>query len=386
MNSSISDALNLRRQRIAKTFRREIPDKVPIFLAAETYIPHYAGVELKDIKTYDQALEVSVKAAEDLQYDCNYFPYLPNNVLQKGIMEILGGGMFTVSDDCIKQINPKLMEIMDADEYPEFIKDPFDYLLETVFPRRFKTLAMKDPEKKYLKLKEFFSELDKLGDYCARFEQETGVALLQDNQLFFNPVDYLFDYLRSFSIIRDIKARPEEVRDAGLALVDGILKYTALRKPVEYKTYFCPMHLPTFLSPRDFEKTYWPSFKLLTEGIVAQGHNIMFEFEVDYSHLYEYLQDLPKTGVAGIFEVKDMKPVKEKLGKTMAIAGGLDTNVLYHGTKEDCVDMVKRLIDDLAYDGGYFLTPGTPLCGPIDAKPENLKAALDCANEYGVYK
>ena len=383
---NVLDKLNLRRQRVAKTFKREIPDKVPIFLAAETYVPYYAGVELKDIKTYDQALEIGIKVAEELQYDCTYFPYLPNNLLQKRISDILGGGMMVVSDDCIKQIDPNLITIMEEEEYPDFIKDPFNYLLETVFPRRFKTLAIENQEEKYKKLVDFFVELNKVSEYFSRFENEAGIAILQDNQLFFNPVDYLFDYLRSLNIIRDIKVRPEEVRDAGLALVDGILKYTAQREPIEYKTYFCPMHLPTYLSPKDFEKTYWPSFKRLTEGVVSQGHNIMFEFEVDYSHLFEYLQDLPKTNIAGIFEMKDMKLVKEKLGKTMAIAGGLDTNILYHGTKQDCIDMVKRLIDDLAYDGGYFLTPGTPLCGPIDAKPENLKAAFDFANEYGVYK
>lgn len=384
--NNVQETLNLRRQRVAKTFKREIPDKVPIFFAAETYAPYYAGVKLKDITTYDQALEVEKKVTAELQYDCTYFPYLPNNLLEKRVSEILGGGMFAVSDDGIKQVNPKLLTIMEEGDYPGLIKDPFNYLLETIFPRRFKTLTGDNQEEKYEKIVLMFQELQKVGEYCKRFENELGVALLQDNQLFFNPVDYLFDYVRSFGIIRDVKVRPEEVRDAGLAMVDGILKYTALKTPVEYRTYFCPMHIPTYLSPKDFEKTYWPSFKALTEGIVSQGHNIMFEFEVDYSHLFDFLQDLPKTHVAGIFEMKDMKLVKEKLGKTMAIAGGLDTNVLYHGTKQDCIDMVKRLIDDLAYDGGYFLTPGTPLCGPIDAKPENLKAAFDFANEYGVYK
>ncbi len=383
--TNIQETLDLRKIRVAKTIKREKADKVPIFMAAENYVPYYAGLKLTDITSYDIALEVGKKVADDLQYDCTYFPYLPHNLVTKSLSDALGGSMFSISDEFVKQIKPDELDIMTEDDYAGIIKDPFNYLLDNVFPKRFKTLATKDPEEKYNNLVKFYTEAGKVGKYCADFEMQTGVVVLPDNQLYFNPVDYFFDYIRSFSLVRDIKKRPEDVRDAGLAMVDGILKYTALKKPLDYRSYFCPMHIPAFINAKDFEKTYWPSWKLLTDGVVTQGHNIFFEFEVDYSHLYEYLQELPKTNIAGIFEMKDMKPVKAKLGKTMAIAGGLDTNILYHGSKQDCVDMVKRLIDDLAYDGGYFLTPGCPLSGAIDAKPENLKAAFEFANKYGVY-
>ncbi|WP_195269746.1 uroporphyrinogen decarboxylase family protein [Eubacterium sp. 1001713B170207_170306_E7] len=385
--SNPQEQLKLRQERVAKTFKREIPDKVPIFLAAEAYSPFYLGLKPTDVTDYDKAMDISKKVAADLNYDCTYYPYTPQNLVLSPCIEALGGSVHVVNEEFIKQINPENVTIMEPEDYPGFIKDPFNYLLEEIYPRRYKTLAGNDDEEKYQKIVGMMKSNMTYGAYCAKFEEEAGIVVLQDAQLYFNPVDIIFDLLRDFrGIVRDIKKRPEEVRDAGLAMVDGILKYAATKKVLPHKAFFCPMHLPTFLTPKDFEKVYWPSFKKLTEGIVAMGHNILFEFEVDYGHLFEFLQELPKTNIAGIFEMKDLKLVKEKLGNTMSIVGGLDTNTLYHGTEQDCIDMVKKLIDDLAPGGGYMLGPSTPLTFPIDAKKENLKAALDFANEYGIYK
>lgn len=382
--SDIQNTLEAKQERVAKVFKREMPDKVPFFYAAETYTPYYCGMTPKDITTYDEALAVTKQVVDDLHIDCSYFPYFPHNLSTAKFIESLGGGAHIVNEEFIKQINPANVTIMKPEDYPGVIADPFNYLLEEVFPRRFETLALCDPVEKLNRLSKLYDEYAELGAYCVRVEQEASMVLIQDASLYFNPMDYFFDVLRDFKgIVADVKRRPEELRDACLAMVDGILKFTDLKPRVPWKSYFVPMHIPAFLTPKDFENTYWPSFKLLTEGMVAQGHNLFFEFEVDYSHLFDYLQELPKTNIVGLFEQPNLREVKEKLGKTMGIAGGLSTNTLQYGTEDDCREMVRGLIDDLAYDGAYFLTPDKPLTSLIDAKPENLKAAADFAYEYG---
>lgn len=382
-----SKLLTLRKERVAKTFQRKESDKVPFLLAADSYIPYYAGVELKEITTYDKAIEVVKKVADDLQYDCVYFPYLPQNLVLAPKLDLLGGGAHRVGENLIKQINPESVNILEPNEYTKLIKDPFNYLIESVFPRRFKLLASDNPEEKYAKLIQVYQEAINLGNYFSRAEEICDIVVLPNGPYYFNPIDLIFDLLRDFTgIVVDIKRRPDQLRDAGLAMVDGILKFMAFRKPVSYRALFCPMHLPPFIKPIDFEKVYWPSYKKLTEGLVAQGHNIVFYFEVDYSHLYDYLQDLPPNNITGIFEEDDLRVVKKKLGNTMTIAGGLSTNTLFFGTKQECIDMTKGLIDDLAPGGGFFIAPNTPLTFPNDAKMENLKAVADFINTYGIYK
>jgi hypothetical protein len=46
-------------------------------------------------------------------------------------------------------------------------------------------------------------------------------------------------------------------------------------------------------------------------------------------------------------------------------------------------DYVKRLIDDVAGDGGYMLATGAVL---DDAEAENLHAMIDAGKAYGMYR
>jgi uroporphyrinogen-III decarboxylase len=51
-------------------------------------------------------------------------------------------------------------------------------------------------------------------------------------------------------------------------------------------------------------------------------------------------------------------------------------------TPQDVRDYVKKLIDTVAQGGGYIVSNGAFF---DEAKPENVKAMVDTAKEYGVY-
>lgn len=370
-----------RKELIAKTIQREKTNKVPLLMLADTYIPFYAGVNLNEIKSYDQAIEINKKVYSELQCDGMTMAFMPPNLIMAPKLKLLDGGAHVIGKDGSKQINPEAVVIMEPEEYPELIKDPFNYLLETVYPRRYKLLASDDPQKKFDNILGVYSEIMKMVDYFIKTEAETGIPAFVNGGYYVNPVDLIFDFLRDFKgIVRDIKKSPEWVRDAGLAMVDGAASLFSTIPPVENKALLCPMHIPAFLKPKDFEKAYWPSFKKLTELLVEQGHNVAFLFEKNYTHLHEYLQELPKKNIIGFFEEDDLHVVKEKLGGTMAIAGGLSTRILQYGTKNECIDHVKGLIDDFGRDGGYFITPSTPMMYSADGKPENLRAVAEYVN------
>ena len=70
----------------------------------------------------------------------------------------------------------------------------------------------------------------------------------------------------------------------------------------------------------------------------------------------------------------------------MTLCGGMTAYTLFYGSKQECLDEAKGLIDDLAYDQRYIFTTGKMLSFPNDAKPENMKAVNDFVREYGVFK
>lgn len=379
---SVNTELEKKRERVIKTIRREEVDKPPFMLAADGYFPFYAGVEKSDVTTFDKAVEIMTNVSEDLQYDTTCFPFMPANLMVSPILQLIGGGCHVVKDFS-KQIYPEKVVIMKPEEYPELIKNPSKYLLEKALPRRLELLGDKSVEEKTNGIMGTLGEMQKTGGYYQAIEDAGSLVMM--NSAWLSPVDYLLDFLRDFTgIVSDIRRNPELVRDAGLAILEEIKPaIKSMAKPTSGdKAVFMPMHVPAYLRPKDFEKVYWPSYKAIVEFLVDNGHNVVCYYEKKYGHLFDYLQDLPKQGVIGLFQEDDMHIVKEKLGKTMAVAGGLSTTIMEHGTRQECIDHVKSLIDDLCPGGGYFIAPDMPMMFPVDAKPENLKAIADYIKDY----
>ena len=369
-----------RRQRVAKTIRREKVDKPPFMLFADTYVPFYAGVERSSITSYEQASDLMEKFHKDVPFDTASGVFMPPNLCVGPLTDILGGGCFTVKD-FIKMQVPETVLIMEQKDYPELIENPAKYLLEVAYKKRFELLRNNNPEEKFNGFMQLMGEYQKLGKYFQDLEAN-GINIIAGTTLV-NPVDYIFDFVRGFEgTVNDIKRCPELVRDAGMAIFEQFKPLIQAAPKAEDKAINIPMHCPTFISPRDFEKVYWPSFKAMADYMVEQGHNVMYYFEKKYEHLFDFLQDLPKKGIVGIFEEDDIRMTKEKLGSTMAIAGGLSTSLMQNGTKEQCIDLVKGLIEDVSSQGGYFIAPTTPMMFSSDGRPENLKAVADYIDNY----
>jgi hypothetical protein len=214
---------------------------------------------------------------------------------------------------------------------------------------------------------------------------ELGLVELAQGGMY-NPVDIILDFLRDFrGMAQDVKRCPELVRDAGLAIMDWLLEVATMNPPNPDKFITIPMHLPTFLRPKDFEKVYWPSWKKFAEELTSRGYKIFYLFEGNYEHLHEYIQELPKNKVAAMFEHDDLQLVKKNLGDTLCIVGGMPTSMLYYKTKEECIAHVKHVIDTVAIDGGFILSADKPMLSPTDGTLENFKAVNEFAHNYGVY-
>ncbi|MBS4026091.1 MAG: hypothetical protein KGZ96_10520 [Clostridia bacterium] len=389
MTTNIERLYEERKKRLDITMHNGQADRVPVVSMVSTWGVYYAGYTLKEVlDDEEKGDEVVEKAYGDFYWDGIF-----GNPLVEGtdIYDILGGGTFALNADGMRQTKPGSIKVMNENEYPDLIKDPYDFLLNTIYPRRYKLLNGPYTDDKY---KEMCTVADKIKEKGIKYKRYNDIAkskglIVSRQGSFFNPVDLILDNLRDFSgIMSDIKRQPEMVKEAGLAMVQYCIDNVehSINEPEPGCAIFAPMHLPQFLSPKDFERVYWPSFIKLANYFTNKGYVIRYYFESNYEHLYDYLQELPKGQIVGLFEDDDLRKAKKFLGNNMAIAGGMPTSLLYLGSTQECIDYAKALIDDLAPGGGYIFAMNKIMLSPTDGRAENLKAVTEFAHEYGVYK
>jgi uroporphyrinogen-III decarboxylase len=118
-------------------------------------------------------------------------------------------------------------------------------------------------------------------------------------------------------------------------------------------------------------------------GLIDQGLVPMPFAEGDYIPRLEIIKDMPRGAVIWYFEVMDMAKAKKVLGGNACIAGNLPTSILCTGTPQQVKESCRQLIETCAPGGGYILAGGAAI---DEGNPDNLRAMMEAAKEYGVYK
>jgi uroporphyrinogen-III decarboxylase len=95
------------------------------------------------------------------------------------------------------------------------------------------------------------------------------------------------------------------------------------------------------------------------------------------------MQDIPRGKTLWMIDQSDMTKVKQTVGKNACLFGNVPSTMLNLGTPKDVKAYVKKLIDTVGKDGGLIIGNGAFF---DQAKPENVKAIVDTAKEYGTYK
>jgi uroporphyrinogen-III decarboxylase len=78
-----------------------------------------------------------------------------------------------------------------------------------------------------------------------------------------------------------------------------------------------------------------------------------------------------------------MARAKEVLGDKCCISGNVPVSLLTAGTHQEVKEYCRKLIEACSKGGGYILAAGSSV---NNAPPENLRAMMEAAKEYGVYK
>ncbi|MDI3480402.1 MAG: hypothetical protein PWQ97_57 [Tepidanaerobacteraceae bacterium] len=378
--------LEMERQQIfIDLFRGNVPSRIPVKnpLAFDAIV-EYSNLNLAEVY-WDMT-----RAEEAFDKVCQEFfsDVLPGSNTQRSpsFYQLLGSKSFVMASNGVMQ-HPNV-EGMLPEDYDEFIASPYDCIIEKILPRLYTELDTEDPNIKSLTLakamRAYGDETETFGALSAKLRARYGYASIPGGQTE-APYDFLADCFRSFTgISKDIRRIPDKVVAACEAVMPLLIKKGRLPAPSDFGMTLIPLHMAPYMRLKDFEKFYWPTLKKQVEALTEMGINVLLFLENDWMRYLDYLYELPENTILR-FEYGDPKIVKDKLGKKHIISGFYPISLLHEGTKEQCIDKAKELLDILAPGGKYWFDFDKSVLDLHGNIVENLKSVLQYVYENGRY-
>ncbi|GBF32596.1 uroporphyrinogen-III decarboxylase [Desulfocucumis palustris] len=384
----MSDAMALAQERnqiFDDLFAGRIPKRVPVSVNLPIeFCIQYAGQDLADAQWNTEMLEeIFDKACQDFASDM--LPVLAFRF--PSFYKLLGAKNFVMSSSGFLQ-HPEV-EGLAREDYDAFIASPFNCIMEKILPKLYTELD-KDPVTKAMTLakafKAFHDEMGHAGMVYGKLIQKYGYT---DVNLFAGfceaPFDFVADQLRGFKGISiDVRRMPDKVEAAAEAATPLMIKMGVPPVPSKHASTFIPLHMAPYLREKDFAKLYWPTFKRLVEALAEAGYPSFLFAEQDWMRYLDYLEELPEN-TRIMFEYGDPKLAKEKIGKKHIISGFYPVSLLKTGTKQQCIDKAKELIDILAPGGKYLFNLDKSPVTLDSVNVENLQAVLEYVSTNANY-
>jgi hypothetical protein len=282
---------------------------------------------------------------------------------------------------------------MRADEYDDLIADPTGFLFNKWLPRVSTEIgAIGEPSsyrnnlalvKGGMAMLEYFYAF---GPQIQRLRTECGTPSSIAG-IFKAPFDIIADKLRGYvGLVMDMHEQPEKVLAACEALMPHLchvgLTTADPNRQVPIGFWMHRGCVP-FISPRQFDSHYWPTLRPIIEEFWKHGHQTMFYAEGKWGAHLDAFTELPARSILFHVDRDDVFFARKKLGHKFAISGGVPNVLLSYGKPDEVRDFCRRVIDDVAPDGGYIFDAGAIM--QDDTSVENLRIMTDTAREYGVY-
>jgi hypothetical protein len=399
--------------RFTRAFRLEVPDRVPCILPAGFIPAYYAGSSLKKVMyDYGEMKRVWLKFLDDFEGDTYFAPGMvpPGRALDTLDYRLYKWPGHGLGDDvpsyqCVER------EWMKADEYDLLINDPTDFWLRTYMPRIFGALEPLRNIPPFTTVEEIATMsfvpfgtpgvlaalralMDAGRESVKWFDAvgEVAVAGLEAGYpsivggLAKSPFDTLGDTLRGTrAVMMDMFQRPDRVKEAMARIAPlTIRSAVAAADASGLPTIMMPLHKGAdgFMSAGQYREFYWPTLRQVVMGLVEEGILPILFAEGSYNSRLEIISELPAGAVAWYFDQTDMARAKQVLGKTACIMGNVPGSLMMTGKPDGVKEYCRRLIETCAPGGGYILAGGVN----IDrGNPENLRAMMEAALEYGAY-
>jgi uroporphyrinogen-III decarboxylase len=390
-------------------------DRVPCMLPIGYFPAYYAGYDLKTVMyDYNKQRDAWLKFMKDF-----------------GDMDSFGGPGLVLPAPALEMIDHKLHkwpghgigddvtmyqfvegEYVKPDEYDKLINDPTDFWLRTFLSREagafaplaelphltpfvgipvFYLSAFANPRIQSA-LKAMMAAGDEIAKWNKILAEVSSTAIKAGFPPFSGglsgaPFDTLADMCRGTNgIVMDMFRQPEKIIEAEerltpIIIEDAVKAADRMISPV----VMMPLHKgdKTFMSQKQFDKFYWPTFKKVLLGIINEGLVPMPFAEGNYIPRLETIADMPPASMMWYFEYMDMAQAKKTVGKTNCIMGNLPISIMSTGTPAEVKEGCRKLIETCGPGGGYILSASASM---DKGDAANLHAMMDAAKEYGVYK
>jgi len=401
----IKDAIQLKKK----------PDRVPVFLIPSFAPAFYSGLTPHDVMyDFDKIIPAWKKFYLDFQPDAHGGAFVPSpgkflEILDFNLYKWPGHGVSNKTTyQCLEG------EYMRADEYDTLIHNPLYFFSFTWPSRVFGALESFQMLTPLAGLTEMYGvslpfipygtppvqtalkALMEAGDEALKWIQVVGGFEAEMPTLGFPayqagatkaPFDVIGDTLRGTrGIMLDMYRQPDKLLQAMEALTPIYIQLgVGAAKMAGNPLIFIPLHKGAdgFLSDAQFKKFYWPSLRKVLMGLIEEGVVPLLWAEGGYNSRLEVIRDLPKGKTAWLFDQTDMAKAKKALDGIACVMGNMPMDLMTVGSTQDAIDHTKRLIDICGKGGGYIMANGAFF---DEVRWENLRAIVDTAKEYGVYK
>lgn len=414
-NENAAKAYQRRVTRLIDTIGLNRPDRVPAMLPFGFFPAYYAGLTLNDLMyDYDELQRVWKKFITDIESDTYDGPGL---IFPGKALETIGHRIFQWPGYGLPENNSMYQyvegEYMRADEYDDLIKNPSDFWLRKFMPRIFGALepfrhlapltpqlgmpfgflishSRPDVQKAYQALFEAGKEAARWVQVVRKINLEAiaaGLPSLKTGGLSGAPFDMIGDMMRGTKgIFMDMYRQPEKLLEAIARITPLVIdEAVAAGEQAVCPVVFMPLHKgdDMFMSKAHFEKFYWPSLREVALGLIDAGLVPLLFAEGKYVSRLDIIGDLPKGKAIWWFEQTDMALAKKHVGDTCCIAGNVPVSMLCTESPAAVKAYCRQVIESAGKGGGLILTGGASM---DQGNPDNLRAMMTAAREYGVYQ
>lgn len=388
-----------RLKRYTTALRNGKPDRVPIRPFVAEFTARVAGYTCQDVtQDYDKAFDAVIKTCQAFDWDAvvanmvYVWGGIPQAVNLKyyqipgvGLSENVGFNYLEPPEDAAWML---------PEHYDALIEDPTGYLFNTWLPRVSRDVVAPGQPNTFRNnlamLKGGMSVLSYFSAFPAqiqRMREEAGVVSAIAGILK-APFDILADKLRGYiGLCMDLADRPEKVKAACESLMPH-LYHVARTSADPSKTvpigFWMHRGCVPFINFEQFDNLFWPTLKPIILELWKNGHQTLFYAEGKWgAHLKTFANDLPDGSIVFHCDRDDVFEVHKVLGHKFCISGGIPNHLLAFGKPQDVRDYVRKVIKEVAQDGGYIMDASAIVQN--DATIENMKALTETTREYGVY-
>lgn len=362
------------RERVERAVNLQEADHVPVGLFMVWHIARVAGVKISD---FCWNVDASFRAC-------------------RAALDFYGGGFDTMNVAPMllahANINPLLYSALYFDwrffddDIPQFRERELgdETLYDAVLKKGFSILRTYERVGRGRVLKMLTLDLVKYLRWMKRVRREWDLVPFGD-MVCYTPAELMM-FARANGGFVDLRKRPGKLIAVNERWTGTFIRRTlqlARLVKSEYIYMPCLKFSASFVNPKVFETIQWPAYREMAEAFTSAGFRVILHLDGDWEPLLDHFADLTPKRYVMELDITDMKKAKEKVGRVMCIKGNVNPLTLATGTPGDVERECRGLIDGCAPGGGFILGSGCE--APPNSRPENIRAMIRCASEYGKY-